>query len=293
MESLFGQKYIKAHEQGMDMDETSSLGAKFRHRFRIPFSMFLKIVDCYIIDHGGWQHKHSHDIRIKVLVALRYLSTGCSFDVLEESSSIGEETCRTFTHHFCSWFRERFRSTHIHLPLTEAEITHVEGLYGHLGLPGCIGSADCVHIPWEKCPAGLLSSCKGKEGYPTLVFEVVVSHTRKILSVSSVFFGADNDKTIAQFDPAINEVRNGSYSETEWEHCCYDDTRVKEFGYYFICKGGYFCWKCLMSPVQNRSAGSDVDLVEVYGIGSKGCRVHIWYSQAAVPCTQTQCSASE
>ena len=79
----------------------------------------------------------------------------------------------------------------------EAEITHVEGLYGCLGLPGCVGSVDCVHIPWEKCPAGLLSSCKGKEGYPTLVFEVVVSHTCKILSVSSVFFSADNDKTIA------------------------------------------------------------------------------------------------
>jgi len=149
---------------------------------------------------------------------------------------------------------------HIHLPLTEAEITHVEGLYGRLGLPGCIGSVDCVHIPWEKCPAGLLSSCKGKEGYPTLVFEVVVSHTRKILSVSSVFFGADNDKTIARFDPAINEVRNGRYSETEWERRCYNDTRVKERGYYFICDGGYFSWKCLMSPVQNRSAGSDVDI---------------------------------
>ena len=61
-ESLFGKKYIKAHEQGMDMDETSSLGAKFRRRFRIPFSMFLEIADCYIIDHGRWQHKHSHDI---------------------------------------------------------------------------------------------------------------------------------------------------------------------------------------------------------------------------------------
>ena len=35
---------------------------------------------------------------------------------------------------------------------------------------------------------------------------------------------------------------------------------MKEHGYYFICDGGYFSWKCLMSPVQNRSAGSDVDI---------------------------------
>ena len=62
IDSLFGKQYIKAHEQGMDMDENSSLGAKFCHHFRIPFSMVLKIVDCCVIDHGGWQHKHSHDI---------------------------------------------------------------------------------------------------------------------------------------------------------------------------------------------------------------------------------------
>ena len=62
------------------------------------------------------------------------------------------------------------------LPETAEEIKHVEGLYNILGLPGCIGSIDCVHIPWEKCPASLHSSCKGKEGYPMLAFEVVVSH---------------------------------------------------------------------------------------------------------------------
>ena len=81
---------------------------------------------------------------------------------------------------------------------------------------------------------------QGEEGYPTLVFEVAVSHTCKILSVSSLFFGVDNDRTSAGFDPAINEICNGSYSETEWEHCCYDDTRVKECRYYLICDGGYF-----------------------------------------------------
>ena len=47
---------------------------------------------------------------------------------------------------FCFWFNRKFRLMHIHLPETETEIEHVEGLYGQLGLPGCISSVDCVHI---------------------------------------------------------------------------------------------------------------------------------------------------
>jgi len=216
--------------------------------------MLLDIVDCYIIDHARVKHNKSHDIWIKVLVALKYLGTGCTFDFLEESSGISEEMCHCFTCDFCFWFNSKFRLTHIHLPETEAEVEHVEGLYGWLGLPGCIGSVDCVYILWEPCPAGLQSSCKGKEGYPTLVFKVIVSYAWKFLSLFSVFFGADNGKTIAQYDPAISAVCNGEYSENEREHCCKDGTRVKEKGYFL------FVMAVIFSPVQHTSAGSDVDI---------------------------------
>jgi len=85
-------------------------------------------------------------------------------------------------------------------------------------------------------------------------------HIRKWFCPYFLFFCAGNDKTIAQYDPAIKAGCNVKYSENEWEHCCEDDMRVKEKGYYFICDGGYFLWKCLMSPVQHKSAGSDVDI---------------------------------
>ena len=122
---------------------------------------------------------------------------------------------------------------------------------------------------------------QGERRLSNILFEVVVSHTCKILSVSSVFFGADNDKTIAQFDPAINKIHNGSYSETKWEHCCYNDTRVKECRYYFISDGGYFSWKCLMLPVQNRAAGSDVDNGQsVWNLFERMLSAHLVFSSS-------------
>ena len=58
------------------------------------------------------------------------------------------------------------------------------GEFTQLGLPGCIGSADCVHVHWERCPSGSRSSLKGKEGYPTLSHEVTIDHTRRIVAAT-------------------------------------------------------------------------------------------------------------
>jgi hypothetical protein len=43
---------------------------------------------------------------------------------------------------------------HIKPPDDEEEIVHITALYDQVGLPGCCGSVDVVHIPWGRCPAG-------------------------------------------------------------------------------------------------------------------------------------------
>ena len=78
-------------------------------------------------------------------------------------------------------------------------------------MPGCVGSVDCVHLVWDKCPAGFLSQCRGKEKHATLAFQAVVSHTKKILALSQFFAGCTNDKAIARYDVAIRKI--GGQSE--------------------------------------------------------------------------------
>ena len=258
---MFG-KYIVAYDEGKDMREGTKLGKQFRRRFRVPYCMFLSLVSKYTERHerAAVVEERTYDIRLKILVALRFLATGCSFDFLAECSMMSEETCRRFCQQFCEWMSRDLAPVYIKLPEQEEEVRHVVDLYTRLGLPGCVGSVDCVHIPWDKCPAGLKSSCVGKEGYPTLAFEVVVSHTRMILSVSKAFFGADNDKTIARYDAAIDAVKNGNLSIIEWTRKNSAGEEVTERGLYFICDGGYFDWKCLMSPVSHRPEGTGLDL---------------------------------
>lgn len=64
-----------------------------------------------------------------------------------------------------------------------------------------------VHIEWARAPFAEHSWYTGKEGYPTVVFEVTVDHTRKILSASMGFPGSINDRTISGIDTIMRNVR--------------------------------------------------------------------------------------
>ena len=48
---------------------------------------------------------------------------------------------------------------------------------------------------------------KGKEGYPTVAYNVTVDHSRRVMAVHGAFLGARNDKTIARTDPIVRVVR--------------------------------------------------------------------------------------
>ena len=84
-------------------------------------------------------------------------------------------------------------------PRTPDEIEFDQKQYEHIGLPGCVGSADVVHVRWKRCPAAYCALACGKEGLPSVAYEVVVDHFHRILSVTKVFFGSFNDKTIASY----------------------------------------------------------------------------------------------
>ena len=204
--SFFYRTYLsqEALDNGI-RDDDSRLGKKFRRRFRVPFQVFVEI--CQDVEHLNGERakvdnagRETVPLELLVLACLRVLGSGCTFDAVEELTAVSEVTLRKFFHNeFCVW-GVKASDTHVRMPETEDELRHVMRTYESRGFPGCVGSVDCVHLVWDKCPAGALSSCKGKGSFPSLAFQVVCDHDRRIQSVSHFFWGAVNDKTIAMCD---------------------------------------------------------------------------------------------
>jgi hypothetical protein len=96
------------------------------------------------------------------------------------------------------------------MPTTEEQFKFVVGEYSARGLPGCVGSMDCVHVGWDKCPSQYHNMCSGKEGFPSIAYEVVCSSRKFIQSVSVGHPGSRNDKHIVRTDNSVMQSLEGN-----------------------------------------------------------------------------------
>lgn len=101
---------------------------------------------------------------LKVLGVLRILGRGWLFDDVAEATKMCETTMGRFFHSFCREFVQDFFRDYVHMPAPGSQdLRDVMNVYAAHGLNGCVGSVDCVHIPWGKCPYNLRHLHIGKE----------------------------------------------------------------------------------------------------------------------------------
>eukprot|EP00961_Rhodomonas_salina_P004726 64111-Rhodomonas_salina.1 len=98
---------------------------------------------------------------------------------------------------------------YIYPPSTDDEIEATLHAYEQRGFPGCIGSADGVHVAWDRAPAMDLPWYKGKEHYPTLAYQCTVDHAGRCIACTMGFPGTVTDKTIARYDTFMQSVHTG------------------------------------------------------------------------------------
>jgi hypothetical protein len=96
-----------------------------------------------------------------------------------------------------------------------------------------------------------------RKGKPSLFFQVVVSHTTKILSVSHMHWGATNDSTIYKFDPDVHELMTGVYSIRQFILCKEHTSKLTHIGIYHISDGCYPKLKYLIPPFKRTQVGTN------------------------------------
>jgi hypothetical protein len=102
-----------------------------------------------------------------LLAALFTLATGASHLYVYIQSDISKEVHRKFFIHWTSKFAEKM-DAYVYILREEEEdddqLQRIPNDYSSIGLPGCIGSVDCVQIGWNQCPAYQKNIFKGSKG---------------------------------------------------------------------------------------------------------------------------------
>ncbi len=235
---------------------------EFRCLFRVPLQKIDEYVDMFL--DRGWITTSKHcrcpeRLRVKaqllIMGALNVLGHHTPFVALRSNTEICTSEHRVFFHHFLNMMY-RNKDEYVYYPRNLDELERVMKRYSEVHLPGCGGSIDVVHLKWSACPAGDLNRCKGKEGYPTVGFEVITGFDRQILGISSIQFGTRNDQHIVKIDENVQRIRDGWYKTVKWQYFDEEGNVKHGTGVYLICDGGYLRWPILICPYRGSSVAS-------------------------------------
>lgn len=235
-------------------DPTTPQGKKLRCRFRVPFPVFTRLLEMAQVLGFAMQPvdccgQKGLPLELKVLGVLRVLGRATCFDGIEELSLGSAEAHRSFFHEFNRRFVQKYFDDYVYTPRNAEETRKTMAIYKRLGIPGAIGSTDCVHVKWERCPTQISNACTGKEGYSTLAWQATVDHHKRFLSVTKSFFGSANDNTICKFDNFMTDLRSGAkYGDVKFNLYNEDGEVIEKTGAFTICDGGFMKWRSMICP---------------------------------------------
>jgi len=231
------------------------LAGIFRRDFHVPFELFQDLVQ---LTRDRWWHtwndynvcragKPVSHLELKVLGALYALANGATQFMVSRHTNLTEEVHRSF---FLKWIHHMasISDEYIYMPRDDATNKQVVGEFTARGFPGCVGSVDCVHIGWDRCPTQYTNVYTGKELFPSIAYEGICTSRKFIQSVTVGHPGTRNDKHIVRTDDSVLELLygNGWLNSKNWQ-CCGPEGQTRTFrGVYLICDGGYHRWPCLI-----------------------------------------------
>jgi len=133
----------------------------FRKRFRLPYALFINFVK-EAKDENIFEEVRFGKIEIefKIMIGLRILGRDNCADDISEFLNIGESTVNTIFKQFVDGCVKKLYNKYVYIPDGE-ELDRIRLVYEKLGLPGCIGSMDCTHILWHRCPKMMRNNATG------------------------------------------------------------------------------------------------------------------------------------
>jgi hypothetical protein len=111
----------------------------------------------------------------KVTATLCMLAYDGVVDRLDEYFHMGESTILETLSEFIRTVVNVNGATYLQAPNAE-DIANLLAKANDSGFPGMLGSIDCMHWEWEKCPTDWHGKYRGRFKKPTLILEVVASY---------------------------------------------------------------------------------------------------------------------
>ena len=109
-----------------------------------------------------------------------------------------------------------------------------------------IGSIDCMHWEWEKCPTAWHGQYRGHFKKPTIILEAVASYDLRIWHAFFGMPGSCNDINVLHRSPVFDDLARGIGPAVKFKV----NGRDYDMGYY-LADGIYPPWATLINGVSS------------------------------------------
>ncbi|XP_028067286.1 uncharacterized protein LOC114270087 [Camellia sinensis] len=221
----------------------------FRRHFRMRRSLFVSILhDIQQVNDYNIQTRDATGAPglsgvQKMTAALRILQYSVPADAVDEYIRIGESTTIAALNFFTRSIVATYEAVYLRSP-NEADVARLSQEGEQRGFPGMLGSLDCMHWRWDKCPSAQAGAYTGHYHKPTVVLEAVASYD---LWIWHAFFGMPgslNDITGLDRSPLFAELTRGRAPATNYTI----NNHAYTMGYY-LANGIYPRWATIVKTI--------------------------------------------
>lgn len=251
----YAESLIQRHLRDGFYDDARRGELRFRSRYRVPRvvyddwkSAILEVapeVD-KLANPGLKRTDNVVPLDNKLLTVLRSLGRGVSTADDTDHSGMSPASISNSVKEICKITSTRLFDKYVYPPRDEMEMASTMQLYTDVGLAGCFGSMDAVHLPWDRCPDGLATIFRGRYGLPTLTHNCTVSNDLFFMSATHSAPGTRNDKLLVRSDPLSLALKNGRFANVSYELIGPDGAVRRLCDPYLIVDGGYHRWRHLI-----------------------------------------------
>ncbi|KAG7369994.1 plant transposon protein [Nitzschia inconspicua] len=156
-------------------------------------------------------------LEARLLLPLKAYAYGvpphCFADYFQMSFNFTSECCKHFDLTIFTVYKEEY----LRLPTAE-DLKSIVALHkAKHKVDGMLGSLDCTHTYWHKCPVAWKGQYQGRNSAPSLVLEAACDHNLYFWHLSYGHCGCLNDLNILNRSPLYNYMLEGQLYQLEQE----------------------------------------------------------------------------
>lgn len=230
----------------------------FRRRFAIPRTMYERLKkDLLEFNEEEWGNRRNGigkkgiPTDVKMLAALRILSTGDPFDSLDDVAYMAEQSVSDYFKLFCNDVMSIYGKMFLNRRPNEGELEAIVEQFEEMGVPGCMGSIDCMKIKWKNCPyyekGQMLNT--NESNLATIRCEAWCDHDLYCWHWYPGRSGTNNDITIVSRSPLFRDVFNDYFNvRSKRGYKIIPEGKIRRL-YYFLVDGIYPNWPLFAKPI--------------------------------------------